>query len=349
MRILLVLGFLLASCACTARRAPNRISIPVIAARISYVFELKAVSDSMRWPGFNALRYEVPLIYYTDDASYVANPTPKLLKLVRAKRVYQDSRIVLYKTRRRLDERAFHMATGFESGDPDSARIYNHNEPFMACSGFEETNRKIPDVRSLEQWATMVIHEYFHGFQYKHAATFALTQHVLHFGSDSLRSIYKRHSWFKAGIDAENVCLLDALAAATDTLRNNRIGSFFRLRNARREAARKQFGFDLAPYETYYELMEGTARYTEFGLYQYFSSIPPEPALAASDTAFKHHAYFRNYNMEADPWLYLTEKTSYFYATGFNMARLLDLLGIPFKATVFDRERSLEALLQQAR
>jgi hypothetical protein len=38
----------------------------------------------------------------------------------------------------------------------------------MMCSSFEETVKTIPDVGSTDEWTTMIIHEYFHGFQYKH-------------------------------------------------------------------------------------------------------------------------------------------------------------------------------------
>ena len=49
--------------------------------------------------------------------------------------------------------------------------------------------------------------------------------------------------------------------------------------------------------------------------------------------------------MENDPWLYTTGK-SYFYATGFNMVRLLDKLGIEYKIELFNKgELSLEQLL----
>jgi hypothetical protein len=44
----------------------------------------------------------------------------------------------------------------------------------------------------------------------------------------------------------------------------------------------------------------------------------------------------------------LTDKTTYFYATGFNMARLLDKLGIEYKSRLFkDGKISLEDILRE--
>jgi hypothetical protein len=54
---------------------------------------------------------------------------------------------------------------------------------------------------------------------------------------------------------------------------------------------------------------------------------------------------FKNYKMENDPWLY-TVGNRYFYATGFNMVRLLDKLNIDYKRRLFNEGNlSLEVLL----
>ena len=50
--------------------------------------------------------------------------------------------------------------------------------------------------------------------------------------------------------------------------------------------------------------------------------------------------------IENDKWLYLTEKTTYFYAVGFNLARLLDKLNIEYKTNLFKQGGlSLEDIL----
>lgn len=320
----------------------------VIVARIRYVFALKAAVDSQCWKTFDELRFEVPLIYYTDSASYVANPTEKFLRLVPSTMIGDEDRLRIFRTTQRLDDQAFHMATGYESGDEDSAGLYNYNEPFMTCSGYEETRRRIPDVASVEQWATMVMHEYFHGFQYRHPALFAHARQFLYFASDSLRRIYRNSDRFKASIDRENALLLRALDAASILETRQHIDSFFVLRKSRRAYQKQRSGRDIAAAETYYELMEGTARYAEWELYKYFGKTSPNPEMASIDTGFHNYGYFRNWRLDRDPWLFKTEKTSYLYATGFNMARLLDKLGIRFRDSIFDRGFSLEALLRNA-
>lgn len=92
---------------------------------------------------------------------------------------------------------------------------------------------------------------------------------------------------------------------------------------------------DISKYEKCYETMEGTARYIEYALYNIFATNQPDINLLTSDPAFKSFEKFRHYDIKKDEWLYLTEKTIYFYATGFNMARLLDKLKIPYKTKLF--------------
>lgn len=48
-----------------------------------------------------------------------------------------------------------------------------------------------------------------------------------------------------------------------------------------------------------------------------------------------------------DQWLYRSDRTTYFYATGFNMVRLLDTLNIKYKTRLFNEGGlSLEKLLK---
>jgi hypothetical protein len=70
--------------------------------------------------------------------------------------------------------------------------------------------------------------------------------------------------------------------------------------------------------------------------------------LLKSDTAYHSYQYFRNVTIESNPWLYLSAKTSYYYATGFNMVRLLEKLKIDFRSRLFNEGGlSLEQLLKQ--
>jgi len=317
----------------------------IIFDRIAFIFNLKQEVDQEVWKSFNEKIYDVPLIYFTDTSSYIANPTQKFLTAVPSKLVFDNGQIRIYKSEQRVDQIPFHMETGLTLGDPTGE--YNYHSPFMKCSSYEETSRTIPDVLSTEEWVTMIMHEYFHGFQYKHQNYIDFYEkNIVQIQPDSLKSIYKNHDWFRNSIDQENIFLLKAIDETDNTKRDSLIDAFFKLRNERRKNTEKKLRFKIEQYEKCYETMEGTARYVEYGLYNLFAVKQPDNSLE-SDTSFKSYKKYKNFRIENDKWLYLPSKTTYFYAIGFNMARLLDRLKINYKSKLFNKgELSLEEILQ---
>jgi hypothetical protein len=128
------------------------------------------------------------------------------------------------------------------------------------------------------------------------------------------------------------------------------LDSFFVTRNRRLTKVRQELKYDIQPVEELYETMDGTARIAEYGLYQYFATKAPDLRLASVDSAYHAYAYFKNHTIEKDDWLYLTHKTTYFYATGFNISRLLNKLNVSYKARLFrDNALSLSQLLSEQR
>jgi len=338
MRQLAFLLFLFSLVSFSPKNDPEQI----VVARIEYIYALKTPLGKNGWKNFDKRKYDVPLLYYADSCTYAANPTKKFLEIYRPALVHRGKRLSIYKVPRRIDNVLFHMETSVTTDDP--AR-YDHLSPYMHCSSPEETRRLIEDVTTTEQWVTMVVHEYFHGFQYKHTPYLEHLQ-ALPVTPDSLQKIYKRNAWFKEKLDKENALLLAAIGAPQKS--DSLIDAFFALRNARRTETKQKLGLDIASYEKAYETMEGTARYVEYKLYEQFSQKQPDPKLSSSDTAYKAYAYFSNYSIEKDAWLYKSSQGSYYYATGFNTARLLDRLTIEYKSKLFrNGPLTLEDLLRK--
>jgi len=99
--------------------------------------------------------------------------------------------------------------------------------------------------------------------------------------------------------------------------------SFLKLRNERRERVKKDLGIDIVALEQLYETMEGSARYIEYCLYRHFG----------------------DFNLSDAKWLY-TVGRKYYYATGFNLLRLLDKLGIEYHSHIFADVASVEKCIQ---
>ncbi len=204
-------------------------------------------------------------------------------------------------------------------------------------------------MSSTKEWATMIIHEYFHGFQFKHPEFLHYyEQNLISTSQTTLKKLYKENDWFKKWVDEENRILLLAIAE-TDSIKTARlIKSFFELRDQRREKTKQTLGVDIVKTEPAYETMEGTARYVEYSLYNMFSKEAPDTVLMKTDTCYRSNSFFKGFKLEAEKWLYETDKTTYFYATGFNLARLLDLLNIEYKARLFYTGKlNLEQILKE--
>ena len=283
--------------------------------RLQYVYALKVVINDSVWSGFADKQYDVPLLYYGDTCCYVVNPMEKFLAKYPSVLVHSGKDIQIYQTEK-VDDKPFHMHVTFTDVESD----IDYRTPIMRCSSLELTGKAVPDVASVNEWATMVMHEYFHGFQFKHDGYLdiyeAITNAVL---PDTLPALAARHDWYKESITQENDLLLQAIDTNDIEASRTYIQSFFKLRNERRERVRKELDLDIEALEQLYETMEGTARYIEYRLYRHFG----------------------NFNLSDAKWLY-TVGRKYYYATGFNLLCLSDKLEIDYKQGIFKDVSTLE-------
>lgn len=329
-------------CACKENKG---LKDRVIRDRLIYVYDLKSLIDEKIWPGFNDKKFDVPVIYYGDSMCFVVNPAEKFINRYHPDFIYGNGTIQIYRTPL-LDSIPFHMQVTLSLDDPED---FNYKSPYMMCSSTETTNRIVPDVPSTEVWATMIMHEYFHGFQFKHPEyTDYFEKNIENFTQDTLKSLYLKHDWYRKSIDQENERLLSAIAATDPEQIRRSVNSFFQLRDQRRKETKQKLDTHIASIEELFETMEGTARYAEFKLYNVFAEKRPELHGIDTDTLYRSYAYFANFNFEKVQWLYKTGST-YFYATGFNLLRLLDKLDIEYKSRLFkEKLTSPESILRRA-
>lgn len=292
--IFLFLIFLLTACG-NAGTPPTGEGL--IASRIRKIRDLRVECN---WPGFTLPQFDTPLLYYTDSICYAVAPTHRFREIFGIQSTIRDKEIEIFKTAL-PDSLPFHMETQITFGDS----TYQDNSPFLHCSSPEITAQFINGVASDDAWALMALHEYMHGFQYKHAEfAEAFGRHVSDIPQRTFRTLYRGYDWLRLEANAENDALLTALSAKNAFVRDSCIRSFFSIRERRKSRMAEDFGDQMALAETYYETMEGTARYIE------------------AKAGFRLGLY-----TEKDDWLWNTGSTYYFYATGYNLVRLLDKLG----------------------
>ncbi len=343
MQLLLPLLFILLS------PAPPNAEERVMISRIRYIMELKAAAGAQYWPGFNTVAGDVPLVYFTDSATYAANPAPRFITTFHPTLIYQAPGLNIYKTPQRINDAPFHMATGMDLLD---TTVFNYREAYMFCSSLEAAKKAVPGIASTEEWASMVLHEYFHGFQHRHPSMLDHYQKNLpNVGVDRLDRVYEGNEWFKKMTDEENGFLLQAINSSDTALTQQYIRRFLTKRKEKRALFLEKQQYDISKYEMYYEKLEGTARYVEFQLLNNFRNLPPDTGLQQVDTAYHSHRHFKDFQLEKHPWLFDSARSgNYVYATGFNMARLLDKLKRPYKEQLFNNGAlALEDLLVVSR
>lgn len=318
----------------------------IIFDRIEYVYSLRDQINDNIWQDVSEINFDLPLVYYTDSVCYIANPTEKIINLFHTELSFYNEKVKIYKTDL-IDKFPFHMETSIEFGNDTTS--YNFQSPVMNCSSVEITNQTITDVNSTELWSTMVLHEYFHGFQFKHLPYQTHIKNVIsNFSQDSLKSIYESNDWFQESVDKENKLLLKAISSNNSEEIIQLIDSILISRDKRRNETMTKLYIDISEIENIYETMEGSARYVEFSLYKLFANGSLNSNNLKSDTLFKNYGYFKNFELENEEWLYLTEKTTYYYATGFNTIRLLDKLNLEYKTRLFKEEKlTLENILEE--
>ena len=135
----------------------------VVIVRLLYLHHLKDNIGNV-WQGFNGKQADLPLIYYGNEYCYVMNPQMKFLTSFESSLVFKNEGVAIYKTKK-IDDTPFHMHMTYEF---EEEKQFDFHSPYMRCSSLETTAKTIPDVTTVDVWATMVLHEYFHAFQFSH-------------------------------------------------------------------------------------------------------------------------------------------------------------------------------------
>ncbi len=326
--------FLLVLCSCEVLQVngqqysnPEKIMI----ARLRWLYQVKDFAADQSWPGFAGIQNETALAYFTDSSSYIIDPGKQLQQRVAAIPWYHKNNHPILKTAQRIDDRPFHMETAMDT--KDSTVLY-YNYPVMMCSDFESARSRIADLGSLQEWASMVIHEYFHGFQFRHPTLTAYGNDSVSLRGSQLQAFYDRYEWFKTSLDQENKILLACLEMTDIRKTEAALKIFCTLREQRRCRLEDSLHNNFAPQEDFYEKLEGSAKYVELGLLAAYKLLPADDELRQLDTAYKDETY-RHFNIKAEKWRYSTGSVSYFYATGYNLLRVLDKLNVTYKKDFF--------------
>lgn len=356
---LIILLLLLASCQTKkenntikpeAAKAERRFNFPdsLSSARMTFAMILRDSVANNHWQSFNEKRTEGPFIYFNKEHSEIFFPDSIMrLRLPDAEPYSKD-----YMLHERTDTIPYHFELMLSFNEADSAKFY-YDHPVQQFLSVEATEEFIPSVRSTEWWATMVIHEMFHHFQYNQKAFLNYAKH--HIGAlpadiRDLRKLCTIPEYYE-GVQKENDLLMEALATNDNTQLHQKVNAYLESRKKRINRFKHQLP-DLEVVENYYIIQEGSARYIEYQTMRIMKSLfaAPERAIIPDDPKFKAYADFKSIDLNHDGFNYLIfpAPSDYHYTLGFNLLRVLDKLGVDYKEKIFEHpERGLHEYLTQ--
>lgn len=304
--------------------------------RINLVINSKKLVQKHIWNKAKNENKPQPLLYFTTNNTYIAFLKDTELKLKDYEHINCNDELKLIKLNKRLDKQPFHMENKMSFGDSLSMFYYR---PMMLCSDVETMHKFIPDFTTTEDWLQLVMHEYFHSFQFSHNKSMTYLSQTIQSSADTLNGIYNHYSWFQKSLQKENTALLKAINTTTKDSLSYYLDDFFSIRTERRNEFKNQSDFNLNAAENFWETIEGTARYIEYYTAGNFKKVLTHK-LTGCDTLFNNFKAYKNLiNFENNDAFKQRTKMmeAYYYVTGFNMCRLMDKIGIDYKTDLFDK------------
>ena len=316
--------------------------------RISFALHLKKSVAESTWLDFGKKRTEGTLIYFDKDRSEVFFPGPDVMKTLHDYNQFSDD----YLLTKRTDSIPYHMEVMISFDSADASQFF-YDHPVEQYSSVEEIGNYIPSVESTEMWATMVIHEMFHHFQYNnenYQEYAKSTIGILPFNINNLISLCQEDEEFLPMIQKENDYLMQAISEDNTDIRDSLISTYLHERKSRIQKYSIEHT-NLEQVENYYVIQEGSARYIEYKSMFILSDFAnrADPPVVLDDSMFKSYSEFEEIDLNDPAFNYLTyaAPTDYHYTIGFNIMRLLDELKVEYKTNLLNNpEKGLHQYLE---
>ncbi len=310
---------------------PDRLSTH----RVEFALDLKTDTAKHSWPELGIKTNEGTLIYYDGEQSEVFFADSQVSTRLTPTHKYSDN----YWVTDRLDEWPMHMEVMISFNEADGDKYFYHN-PVEQYSSVEEVGKTIGSVETTEMWATMVVHEMFHHFQYNTPEWVAYAKSTigtLPYDIRNLVALANEDSDFLKMVQLENHMLLQAIGESDPGVRDDWVTIYLASRQARINKYKAEHPH-LEQVENYYTIQEGSARYIEYQSMFVLNSRSQEASspIVKGDPRFKAYSEFKTISLDSDEFNYLVYAgpTDYHYTIGFNTMRLLDVLGVEYKKTL---------------
>lgn len=312
---------------------------------LDHLLTLKNEVASAYYKDFASTDVYLPLVYYTQHGTYVVQPNAHILKITDHDTIgnFKSDIPVIKLPESYTDTIHFHFYSSYS--DSDTTALY-YKENILAFQSFELTQTFIPDIKDLQDWSIMVIHELFHGYQR------AIPQHRAYFtgldipgGPDEfLAAYYGELAWYKESVYRENELLKEIWIHNVDPVENLR--QYTALRSKRIERIRSEYEVDIREIEDHEILVEGHARYFESLCKRWLASHKAPDAMLSEQDKALITGMFDQYKVEEDKGLYDFYNDRYYYQLGYNISMILEKYLPEYKETLYREEQDFNRYLQ---
>ena len=312
---------------------------------LRYLLNVKNETAQKYWPDFAKQDFHQPIVYYTRENTFVLNPNEHILNNFDYQEVGNFNKVLVIKLPDSLNETT---SLQFHTGVTSDSTQLNYKQPILYFQSYELTKKFLQDdLKDLEDWSIMVIHELFHGYQWSkpemlnHRRALSMPG-----GPDEFLGSYHRDlDWYKESVEKENDLLKAIWIDGANLIQN--LKQFDSLRDLRIERIKKEFDVDIRAAEDYEITIEGNARYSESLMKRYLAQNRPDASFLTDEDKKSIINMFDGYDVSIDKALFDIYNSRYYYQIGYNISMILEKYELDFISRINSDEVSLLELLEE--
>ncbi|TRZ45640.1 hypothetical protein D3A96_06605 [Robertkochia marina] len=311
--------------------------------QLEYLIGLKNHVAKRYYPEFAEKQLFQPIAYYTRKGTYVINPNTHIRNnFDHSEAASFDGTEVIKLSEKFTDTVNFQFHVSYS--DTDTTALY-YMENVLFFQSFELTQKFIPDIKDLNDWSIMVIHELFHGYQ-REIPPFKeyYTNLEMPGGPDEFLAKYHQEvPWFKKSIYQENEILKSIWIDGVNPQEGLKV--YDSLKTIRINRIAKEFDVSIREAEDYEILMEGHARYFESLCKRFLEKYPSDTSMLNDHNRDYFTDMFKNYEVTQDKGLYDLYNDRYYYQLGYNITMILEKHLPEYKKTLYTNHHNFNAYL----
>lgn len=312
---------------------------------LAYLTQLQHDVSQRSWKDFSKNHFFQPIVYYTQDGTFVLNPNEHIRNIAE----YKEMKPFLNAERIALSEK-FTDTTTFNfnasySGSDSTALYYRENVLFF--QSFDLT-KKLIGLNDLQDWSIMVIHELFHGYQRSvpEFKDYSITLEIPGGPDEFLAKYHRDLDWYKKSVHQENELLKSIWIDSADLYAT--LSKYDSLRTSRIEKIKELYGVDIREVEDYEILTEGHARYFESLCKRFLAQGDTDTSMLTEEELPFITNMFEGYEIKKDKGLYDIYNDRYYYPLGYNISMILEKYLPEYRETIYTQEFNFNEYLEKA-